>query len=598
MLFVVLSAMPVFSRNFTYEYEGHTLTYTVISEEEKTCKTRDGYNSPYLVAGNPVEGDLIIPSIARDGDEVGYVVTAIGSSSFFRCDNLTSVTFPNTITSIGYYAFEGCNSLTSLTIPNSVNSIANYSFKDCTNLTSVDIGDNVISIGDNAFWDCNSLNSLTFGKSLKTIGEYAFNNCTNLSSVTIPPSVSEVKRQAFSGCKSLKEVILSDGSEPITFGILAFPKTSIESLYVGRNYTSESYGSYSHKPFNQNDSLTHLTISESVTAIEVDAFRECKNLQTVNIPNSVTTIGDAAFNRCIGLIEVQIGDGVKSIGHGAFSICSNLALLKIGNSVETISNEAFYTCKSLTSVKIPSTVVSIESGAFKNCTDLRDIVIEDGTGVLNFAANVFDDVPIETLYLGRNFMYESPSSLPFNKATITSLTIGQKVTSIADGAFRYCKGLTSLIIPNSVTVIGSNAFYYCNGLTSLTLSSSLSSIGDSAFSNCNELTDVYYLTDSPIEAGIDIFSNVTYRSANLWVNEKAIPICETINPWRNFNSIKEFISSGIGYIESDNKLDIVFSTPYNIFDFNGMNLGTSIESLNSGIYVVRQGKVTKKIMVK
>ena len=41
---------------------------------------------------------------------------------------------------------------------------------------------------------------------------------------------------------------------------------------------------------------------------------------------------------------------------------------------------------------------------------------------------------------------------------LTSVTIGNSVTSIGDGAFRACSGLTSVTIPNSVTSIGDYAF--------------------------------------------------------------------------------------------------------------------------------------------
>ena len=73
---------------------------------------------------------------------------------------------------------------------------------------------------------------------------------------------------------------------------------------------------------------------------------------------------------------------------------------------------------------------------------------------------------------------------------LTSVTIGNSVTSISDNAFRDCSGLTSIIIPDSVTSISDNAFFGCSGLTSVTIPNSVTSMGYQAFHNCSSLTSV------------------------------------------------------------------------------------------------------------
>ncbi len=95
-------------------------------------------------------------------DETYYIVSGIGSATD------TDIIIPSKynglpVTSIGSSAFYNCKSLTSVTIPDSVTSIGNDAFSSCTNLTSVTIGDSVTSIGDWAFYDCISLTSITFG---------------------------------------------------------------------------------------------------------------------------------------------------------------------------------------------------------------------------------------------------------------------------------------------------------------------------------------------------------------------------------------------------------------------------------------------------
>ena len=123
-----LATLPVFARDFQYTYRGKTLTYTVISEKDRTCQTKDGvWSGGHFVPGNYVSGSLVIPASVKDGNK-DFQVISIGNTAFCNCSGLTSVTIPNSVTSIGNYAFESCSGLISVTIPNSVTSIGKSAF--------------------------------------------------------------------------------------------------------------------------------------------------------------------------------------------------------------------------------------------------------------------------------------------------------------------------------------------------------------------------------------------------------------------------------------------------------------------------------------
>ena len=59
-------------------------------------------------------------------------------------------------------------------------------------------------------------------------------------------------------------------------------------------------------------------------------------------------------------------------------------------------------------------------------------------------------------------------SVFFGCTNLTSVTIGNSVTSIGEIAFYNCSSLTSITIPNSVTSIGKSAFENCGNLASIT----------------------------------------------------------------------------------------------------------------------------------
>jgi hypothetical protein len=200
----------------------------------------------------------------------------------------------------------------------------------------------------------------------------------------------------------------------------------IETVVIGDGVTSIGANA-----FNNCTRLTSVTIGNSVTTIEGQAFRGTA-LTSVVIPNSVTTIGSNAFNSA-ALTTVAIGNSVTTIGGGAFNSNSGLISVIIPNSVTTIGDSAFAST-GLTSIIIPNNVTTIGAGAFLGCGNL------------------------------------------------TSVTIGNSVTSIGNGAFYATGGLTSVTIPNSVEHIGGSAFAL-TGLTSVTIPDNVTSIGASAFAN-------------------------------------------------------------------------------------------------------------------
>ena len=99
------------------------------------------------------------------------------------------------------------------------------------------------------------------------------------------------------------------------------------------------------------------------------------------------------------------------------------------------------------------------------------------------------DIIIPTGYNGLP-VKEIGSSAFMDCSALTSVTIGNGVTSIGSSAFNSCSNLNSVTIPDSVTSIGGSAFSNCDGLTSVTIPDSVTSIDGSAFSGCGALQSI------------------------------------------------------------------------------------------------------------
>ena len=547
-------------------------------------------------------------------------VTSIGDSAFCYCNSLTSVTIPDSVTSIGETAFRNCTSLTSINvdennanfssidgnlfdknratliqyaigktetayvIPDSVTSIGEYAFSGCSSLTSVTIPDSVTSIGEYTFYDCSSLTSVTLGDSVTSIGSSAFEDCSSLTSVTIPDSVTSIGESAFSGTAYYKNSSNWENDVLYIGNHLIAAKTSLSGAYQVKENTKTIAGD----AFFRCESLTSVTLGDSVTSIGNSAFRYCESLTSVTIPDSVTSIGSSAFYSCESLTSVTIPDSVTSIGDSAFCYCNSLTSVTIPDSVTSIGETAFRNCTSLTSINvdennanfssidgnlfdknratliqyaigktetayvIPDSVTSIGDYAFYNCKSLTSVTIPDsvtsigssafsGTAYYKKSSNWENDV----LYIG-NHLIAAKTSLS------GAYRVKENTKTIAESAFYNCTSLTSVTIPDSVTTIGDYAFYYCPSLTSVTLGDSVTSIGNSAFSSCNSLTSIT-IPDSVTSIGSYAFcrckslTSVTIGDSVTSIGNSAFCRCKSLTSVTIGDSVTSIGNSAFSY---------------------------------------------------
>ena len=391
-------------------------------------------------------------------------------------------------------------------------------------------------------------------------------------------------------------------------------------------------------------------ITASAYDFEVDGFYY--DVLSMSDLTCAVTSGDNKYTGEVNIPEQVTCNkrtfSVTSIGDYAFMGCSNLTSVTIGNSVTSIGHDAFIGCSTLASVTIPNSVTTIGNHSFTGCTSLETVIIEDGSSVLDLGYNayssistgegLFCDCPLKSVYLGRNIIWTSREygySPFYNNTTLTSvtigdsvttigarafsgcegltsvtisdsvttiwshafsgckgltsLTIGNSVTSIENYAFEYCSSLTSVTIPNSVTTIGGGAFESCKGLTSVTIGNSVVSIGYWAFGGCKGLTSVTSLAKTPPCAYENTFPTAAYLNAMLYVPIGSLDSYRSATCWKNF-LMEEKDVSGVEGVKADDNL--VEKARYSLD-------GKMLLAPEKGVNIVKMSDgTTKKVVVK
>ena len=246
------------------------------------------------------------------------------------------------------------------------------------------------------------------------------------------------------------------------------------------------------------DNVKKVVIEDGVTSIGDFAFFYCSSLTSIEIPSSVTSIGNYAFRDCSSLASIEIPSSVTSIGDSAFDSCTGLTSITIPKSVTSIGSVVFYQCNKLTVyLEEGSTLTSGQLGVDENKISSYQSWTED-----NLTWTLTADGTMTISGTGTMMDYDivdSPAAQ--KKDSVKKVVIEDGVTSIGNGAFKYCSSLTDITIPGSVTSIGDSAFEWCTGLTSIEIPEGVTSIGEFVFFSCYKLTEVFLENGSKLTSG-------------------------------------------------------------------------------------------------
>lgn len=489
--------------------QGTQMSFTVISEADKTCEVGPGmWWNTYLTGGsNTVKytdgverKTLVVPStVTKEGGDT-YTVIGIGIQGMEALSWVTEIILPSTFKYIKDGAFANCTKLSTISIQDGVTSIGNYAFSNCYNLNSITLPNSVATIGEQVFSYCIRLTSVSLSNNIEELPLATFKGCYTLSSIVLPDNIKKIGSYAFNtkaddnyndihGESNLQSVV-ANGVTELGYGVFdnCFKLASITM----NNLTTLAARLTSDNPFadtkwwnDQNNCLvslgkillaykgdmpagTLLDIPNGITEIPEKFFKDYENLESVNIPQSIMSIGQSAFYGCTGLTSVTIPNSVTYIGDEAFNKCSKLRSITIPNSVTSIGGSAFSGCKSLESVTIP-----------------------------------------------------------------------ESITSIEDRTFSSCESLNSITLPEGLQSIGSYAFYSNKSLESINLPQSVKNIGSSAFSFCKKLSKVNSYIEEPFDISGDVFEYMAEKTT-LYVPDGTKSKYEAKTGWNSFSKIIEY----------------------------------------------------------
>ena len=206
---------------------------------------------------------------------------------------------------------------------------------------------NLVTIESVAFSGNTLMDIPSLPETLESIGYGAFENCNMLSISVLPDNLNSIQSSAFRGC------------------------TSLRSITAGENVKFEDEW-LMHFTFQDCTGLEFVDLSNTKMEIVGSCtFGGCTNLTTVLLPETLTTLGGSVFSGT-AIESIDIPASVTEIGSKAF-MGTQLRTINIPQGVQKIDRSTFANCPKLLSVSFPASMTSIGADVFTGSTKVAGI---------------------------------------------------------------------------------------------------------------------------------------------------------------------------------------------------------------------------------
>lgn len=464
------------------------------------------------------------------------------------------------------YRFQGCSQLREVKYSRYWNSTGFLLFEDCNSIAKVEFPSNPISGGylkldGGTFRGCTSLEEIRIPSTVQSLGSQCFYLCSNLKTIqlnaVVPPSATEDSfGDQFSSARLIvPKGTLADYKTAAGWSLFKNIEESTEDVDLAKQEISDNVS------FSDGTLYVNLPAEEMgrLRATVLNKFPDLERIHTVVVSNYMNQ-EDAGFLNALAsaynLSTIDFTELKNSLGNYAFQGCRKLSKVYYSRYWSSSGWYLFCDCSSLAEVVFPSEpvdqgITSFESGTFRGCLTLEDI------------------------------------SIPKN------------VTRISTQCFYLCQNLRNVtFLGSAITDLDKGAFEGCNSLETITLPSSMSLIGERCFENCPKIREIHCDAITPPQVSESAFEDI-YQSATLYVPKGCRSKYAEASVWKNFSNIEENEASGILNIDAAGQTGLV-----SIYTLDGTPIYRGTTSVNvhqvlsKGTYIVKQGRGTKKIIVK
>ena len=303
----------------------------------------------------------------------------INSQAFVKCENIKSITIPDSVEIIGHQAFDSCTSLEKIYIGSGVKEIgiAPFVFEieggPCGKLKEIEVSK------ENKHYV--SVDGVLYDKDMTTLIQYPLGKLQD--EFTIPDSVTEIGNGAFTYANNLKKIIIGKGISVIDY-ILVFGCDNLETVVIPDTVTKIDGGAFKYS------GIKYIDIPDSVTYLGCEAMSSCHRLETINIGKGVSYIHEWAIYSS-SLKEINVDPE-----NNCFADIDGVLYSKDFTEIYLYPNN-----KKDSEFYIPETVVTIKDGAFGNTKNLKKLHIGKNIQKIeinNFYGYVYEDYePIDTV---------------------------------------------------------------------------------------------------------------------------------------------------------------------------------------------------------